>query len=115
MVIQENLKTFFWNCRRIINKKPELNKYAINYDLIICIEIWLPLQADFDIPNFRPCRNNRVDRRRGGSIILVKNNYIWSPLPNIRISRTVNQQRRHNKYMYLLHTTMNNIYTTKVE
>lgn len=72
-----------WNANSVFPKRLELLDFITQSspDLILIQETYLRPHTSFKFPNHLVYRNDRPDRRGGGTAILVKNSHRHTPLP----------------------------------
>ena len=78
-IINNKIKCLYFNARSIMNKKAELELYAVeeNPDIIGITETWLKadiLDSEISLENYTLFRHDREDARGGGVMLYVKNN-----------------------------------------
>lgn len=70
----------YWNCRGILNKKPEIEKLAESHEVIILAEICLTPSHDFRIRRFEYLRKDCTKPGMRGMAVLIKNFIVYSIL-----------------------------------
>lgn len=73
-----SVNILFWNPRSICNKKEELCKILEKVDIFACVESWLSeKELNFNIAGFKTYRKDRLNRRGGGILFLVRNKFAF--------------------------------------
>lgn len=79
-VDRSQLNILFWNARSVHNKKEEIQKIALEFDIIVVVETWLNdiKPFSFDLTSFNVYKCNRTSSAGGGIAILIRNtlNYV---------------------------------------
>ena len=76
-------KILTWNCRQLFNKREELIKHSLSYNIIACTETWLKPDINFSIPGFALIRKDRPHKKGGGLLLAVHKHSLWKHLPEI--------------------------------
>ena len=67
------LKILFWNSRSISQRSKDIESITKNYDIFICVELWLTKNDNIHFPGFFTFRKDRSHSGRGGIIIFMFN------------------------------------------
>lgn len=82
-MMNNNLKSMYWNFQGLQNKKTEFMQFVQQYKIHIILlnETQLSPKTKFKIPNFQIFCNDRMslmgNRATGGTAILILNNIIY--------------------------------------
>ena len=75
-VQQQHFKVMHWNAEGVFNKKTELQHFLHENDINVCCiqETHLQPAKSFKVRGYQCFRNDRVGRKKGGIMTLVRNN-----------------------------------------
>lgn len=79
----EFLNLIQWNAKSICSKLPELNRHLSVFNFALISETWLSSSDAFIVRGFDTVRKDRVNRRSGGVMILIRSTIKYRRVPRI--------------------------------
>lgn len=76
MVTPKSLNIIQWNARSLKHKLNELHNYSMNTDIFLISESWLEVEGSIYFRDFDIIRKDRIGRRGGGVLVMVKLNVL---------------------------------------
>lgn len=79
------LRVMYWNARSVNQRKAELEKILVDYDLFVCVESWLTNDDKFEVSGFKTVNLNKMNTRGGGILYLIRNSLKYEVIHEITI------------------------------
>jgi retron-type reverse transcriptase/endonuclease/exonuclease/phosphatase family metal-dependent hydrolase len=87
--LPSSLRITFWNANGIARQINEVKDFItrLNIDIFLVNETHLRAGDNLRIPNYRTYRNDRKDKRGGGTAVLIKKDIPHYALPDLQLSQ----------------------------